>query len=152
LGIRDKLQQVIAIKDSPKKIALSFAIGVFLGMSPLLGLHTVLGIVFAWLFRLNKFVTIVGVYVTNPWTIIPIYTFATWVGARILGIDHLIPDVDWNAVTLTMLMNEMKAILVPFVFGTTLLGVLSALLGYVVVFHAIVKQRGKAVPEEKVIE
>jgi len=31
-------------------------------------------ILVAWICRLNKFVTLVGVYVTNPWTIVPIYT------------------------------------------------------------------------------
>jgi uncharacterized protein (DUF2062 family) len=52
--------------------------GVFIGMSPLLGIHTVLGLFAASVLRLNRLITLVGVYVTNPWTIVPIYSFGTW--------------------------------------------------------------------------
>ncbi|MEW6118099.1 MAG: DUF2062 domain-containing protein [Nitrospirota bacterium] len=141
LGLRDKLQQVVLAKDSPKKIAISFAAGIFIGMSPVLGLHTVLGIVAAWIFGLNKFVTIVGVYITNPWTIIPIYTFSTWVGARLLGITDIIPAVDWNNMSFTSLLGEIKPLLLPFIFGSTLIGAVSAAIGYVVVYQAVMKRR-----------
>ncbi len=139
LALRDKILGITRINETPKKTAASFAIGVFIGMSPLLGLHTVLGIAVAWLFRLNKIVTITGVYVTNPWTIIPIYTFSTWLGAKLLGIEDIIPDINWNDITLVYFINEMKHVLLPFVFGTTLLGLLSAVIGYIIVYCAMLK-------------
>jgi hypothetical protein len=129
------------VNDSPRKIAFSFAIGVFIGMSPFLGLHTVIGILVALIFRLNKFVTIVGVYVTNPWTIVPIYTFATWFGAKLLGMKKIIPAINWNDISLSYLIKEMEHLLCPFVFGTILLGVFSALAGYVVIYHAVKGRR-----------
>jgi uncharacterized protein (DUF2062 family) len=142
-ALRDKLSAVFSVKDSPKKIAISFAVGIFLGMSPLLGLHTVLGIAAAWIFRLNKFVTIVGVYITNPWTIVPIYTFSTWFGARLLGVDNIIPDINWNDMSFSYLLGEMKPLLWPFIFGTTLVGILSSIAGYILIYHAVVKNRQK---------
>ena len=141
MALRDKLRQVIGIKDSPRKIALSFGIGVFLGMSPLLGLHTILGIVLAWGLRLNKFVTIVGVYVTNPWTIVPIYTFATWLGARLLGMDHILPEIDWHNIGIPELIRDLEPILPPFIVGTIFLGLAGGLLGYVIIYYAVIKQR-----------
>jgi uncharacterized protein (DUF2062 family) len=141
LALRDKLRQVIGLKDSPRKIAFSFGLGIFIGMSPVLGLHTILGILLAWIFRLNKFVTLVGVYITNPWTIVPIYTFATWLGARILGINHLIPDIDWAHMGMTELIKDLKPILPPFVVGTITLGLISGIIGYVVIYNSVVKQR-----------
>lgn len=143
MAFRDKLREVIGTKDHPKKIAMSFAVGIFIGMSPVLGLHTVLGIGAAWLFRLNKFITIIGVYVTNPWTIVPIYTFATWVGARLLGINKIIPDIDWNNINFAYLLEETKSLLLPFVFGTTLIGFLSAVIGYLLIYHAAVRNRSE---------
>ncbi len=143
MALRDKLAAIFTVKDSPKKIALSFAVGVFLGMSPILGLHTVLGIAAAWIFRLNKFVTIVGVYITNPWTIVPIYTFATWFGAKLLGIEKIIPDINWNDISFSYLMNEMRHLLMPFVVGTTLIGLLSAAAGYIIIYQAVVRSRQK---------
>lgn len=141
MGLRDKLREVVSIKDSPKKIAMSFAVGVFLGMSPLIGLHTVLGLAAAWIFRLNKFVTIIGVFITNPWTIVPIYTFSTWFGAKLLGIKKVIPDIDWNNISFSYLLKEMEHLLWPFVLGTTLVGVLSAVIGYVIIHHAVIRNR-----------
>ena len=141
MALRDKLSAIFSVKDSPKKIAISFAVGVFIGMSPILGLHTVLGIAAAWIFKLNKFVTIVGVYITNPWTIVPIYTFATWFGAKLLGIKKIIPVINWNDISPNYLLNEMKHLLLPFVFGTTLLGLLSAITGYIIIYQAVMRSR-----------
>lgn len=141
MALRDKLLALFSVKDSPKKIAISFAVGVFIGMSPILGLHTVLGIAAAWIFRLNKFVTIIGVYVTNPWTIVPIYTFATWFGAKLLGIKKIIPSIDWNNISFGYILNEMRHLLLPFIFGTTLLGLLSAIAGYIIIYQAVIKSR-----------
>ncbi|WP_333653065.1 DUF2062 domain-containing protein [Dissulfurispira sp.] len=141
MALRDKLAAIFSVKDSPKKIAISFAVGVFIGMSPILGLHTVLGIAAAWIFRLNKFVTIIGVYVTNPWTIVPIYTFATWFGAKLLGVKKIIPAIDWNNISFNYLLNEMSHLLLPFVFGTTLLGLLSAIAGYIIIYQAAMRSR-----------
>lgn len=141
MALRDKLREVISSKDAPKKIAVSFAVGVFLGMSPLLGLHTVLGFAAAWLLRLNKFVTIVGVYITNPWTIVPIYTFATWVGARMLGMEGVIPVIKWDDMTLFSLMCDLKPLLPAFFVGTVFVGIVSGLIGYFVVHYAVVRKR-----------
>lgn len=143
MALRDKLSAIFSIKDSPKKIAASFAVGVFIGMSPILGLHTVLGIAAAWIFRLNKFVTIIGVYVTNPWTIVPIYTFATWLGAKLLGIKKIIPAINWNDISFAYLVKKMGHLLLPFLVGTTLLGLLSAIAGYIIIYQAVMRNRSE---------
>jgi uncharacterized protein (DUF2062 family) len=139
LGFRDNLRQILTIKDSPHRLATAFAMGVFIGVSPLLGLHTVLGIAFAFLFRLNKIVTITGVFVTNPWTIVPIYTFSTYVGAKCLGMKQIIPKIDWSNITLSYMINAFKPLLMPFVIGTLLVGLVSAVLGYLIIYHSVKK-------------
>jgi uncharacterized protein (DUF2062 family) len=139
LKFRERFRQVLYIKDSPNKISTAFALGVFLGMSPLIGIHTLLGIAFAWLFGLNRIVTLVGVYVTNPWTIIPIYTFGTWVGARLLGINHLIPPIDWAHVTFFELISKFSNVILPFLIGTTFVGTISAIVSYFVMYKAVKK-------------
>lgn len=142
MQIRDKLRQILSVKESPRRIALAFSLGVFIGMSPLLGIHTILGLIFAWMFRLNKFVTVVGVYITNPWTIVPIYTFSTWVGAKLLGIDSIIPHIDWSHLSMKELTHSFGPLLLPFLLGSTLLGVVSGCLSYVVVLRMVRKNRG----------
>ncbi len=141
MALRDKLREVISTKDSPKKIASSFAVGVFIGMSPLVGFHTALAIGAAWLFRTNKFVTIVAVYVTNPWTAVPIYTFSTWLGTKLLGVDKIISPLQWHSLSCSYLFREVSFLFWPFVCGSTIVALVSAAIGYIVVYHAVVKQR-----------
>ncbi len=143
LALKDKIKHIIMTNDSPKKIALSFGIGVFIGMSPLLGLHTIMGIATAWIFNLNKFVTIAGVYVTNPWTVMPIYAFATWFGAKLLDIQEIIPDINWNEASFYQIIYEMKSLLLPFFIGTTMVGMISGLAGYIIIYISMSRHKNK---------
>ena len=142
MHIKDRLRQVISVNEPPHKIATAFAVGIFVGMSPLLGVHTLLGILLAWQLKLNKLVTLIGVYVTNPWTIVPIYTFGTWVGVKIMRAEHVIPPMDWSHMTFSILINEFKHLLVPFIVGTTLIGTLSAVVSYFVIYRTVKRNRG----------
>ncbi len=137
LRLREKLTVILSIKDSPMKISLSFGIGIFIGMSPLLGFHTILGIAIAWLFNLNKLVTIVGVYITNPWTIVPIYTFSTWVGTKMTGLDMAFSNMNWNHVTILSVFKFMGSLLWPFILGTLLVGTLSGIVGFFLIYYSV---------------
>jgi uncharacterized protein len=123
-------------------MASSFAVGVFIGMSPLLGLHTVLGLFAAWLLRLNRIITLLGVFVTNPWTIVPIYSFGTWVGAKIIGLHKVIPAIDWTEITLLGFLKEFRPLLLPFIIGSTAIGIVSAIVSYFILYNAVKKYRG----------
>jgi uncharacterized protein (DUF2062 family) len=83
--VRRWLDQLLHIDDTPERTAAAFALGVFFGFSPFLGLHTVLGIVFAFLFNLNRVAVLLGVYADLPWFLAPYYAFVTMAAARITG-------------------------------------------------------------------
>jgi uncharacterized protein len=142
LGLRHEILLLFEIRESPHRLSLAFALGIFIGMSPLLGLHTVLGVLTAYAFRLNKLATLVGVYVTNPWTIVPIYTFGTWIGARCLGMNRILPDIDWKHLTFSLLLNDLRPLLMPFVVGSFLTGAISALIGYCIVLRVAKRRNG----------
>jgi uncharacterized protein (DUF2062 family) len=139
LGFRDRLREVIKLRESPHKVAIAFATGVFIGMSPLLGLHTLLGFAVVWIFRLNPFATLAGVYITNPWTIVPIYTFSTWVGTQCLGIEQMIPEIDWSNISFVNLLDDLKPLLMPFIFGTLLIGFITSIICYIIIYMAAKK-------------
>jgi uncharacterized protein (DUF2062 family) len=82
--VRRWLDSLLHIDDSPERTAAAFAIGVFFGFSPFLGLHTILGLALAFLLNLNRVAVILGVYSNLPWIIAPYYTFATLGGAALL--------------------------------------------------------------------
>ena len=79
-----------------------------MGVSPLLGLHYIGAFALAWLFRLNKLVAMVGVSVNNPWTIVPISSFCVWTGAKMMSIQQVLPEVDWQNVTLLKIAEKLS--------------------------------------------
>jgi uncharacterized protein len=89
--VRRWMDQLLHIDDTPERTATAFALGVFVGFSPFLGLHTLLAIVAAFLFNLNRVAVLLGVYVNLPWFLAPYYAIATMVGAELTG-HHPPPD------------------------------------------------------------
>ncbi len=87
--IRRWLNRLLHIDDTPERTAAAFALGVFFGFSPFLGLHTLLGILFAFLLNLNRVSVLLGVYSNLPWFLGPYYVVTTIVGAQITG--HRLP-------------------------------------------------------------
>jgi len=81
------LEQLLHTHDTPRRTAGAFALGVFFGFSPLLGLHTILGITLAFILNLNRVAVVLGIYSNLPWILPAYYTLATIVGAAILGTE-----------------------------------------------------------------
>lgn len=77
--------KLLHIHDTPERTALAFSVGVFIGFSPFLGLHTALGLAVAFAFNLNRVAVIAGVYTLLPWFLAPFYASATALGAWITG-------------------------------------------------------------------
>lgn len=97
--IRSLGERLMALEQSPHKLALTCALGVFIGISPLMGLHTVMTFFFAWFFSINiAALFAVSVLVNNPWTMVPVYSFDHFFGTwlfRLLHIDYLHLDPVW---------------------------------------------------------
>jgi len=85
--IRLWLEQLLHTHDTPHRTAAAYALGVFLGFSPMLGLHTVLGLALAFLLGLNRVAVVLGIYSNLPWLVPAYYTLATLGGAALLGVD-----------------------------------------------------------------
>ncbi len=140
---RDKFRGIFQVKESPHRIALAFAVGVFMGISPFLGLHYIGGIMLAWLFRLNKLITVIGVSVNNPWTIVPLSSFCAWLGAKLLGIEQVLPEVDWARMSLShiigtmsdmdnflIVVNKLMPLIKSFFVGSFIICIISAIISY----------------------
>lgn len=82
--VRRWLDVLLHVHDTPERTAAAFALGVFLGFSPFLCLHTLVAILLAFLFNLNRVSVLLGVYSNLPWIIAPYYAFTTMMGAALL--------------------------------------------------------------------
>ncbi len=67
---KETLYSLLLESKSPRQLAFAVALGTFVGASPLWGLHTVLAIALAFLFRLNKLAVLLASYfISLPWFI-----------------------------------------------------------------------------------
>jgi uncharacterized protein (DUF2062 family) len=137
---RATLRRLLAIDDPPERTALAFSIGVSIAFSPLLGLHTILATLLAFLFRLNKVAIYAGTFVNNPFlTLVPIILASYAVGAFILGRPlslppedllllkepHLLTGAYWRH-----LFQNSWNVLLPFAIGGGVLSVVCSLVTY----------------------
>ena len=79
-AVRRWLDALLHIADTPRRTAAAYALGVFFGFSPLLGLHTVLALACAFVLSLNRVAVLLGVYSNLPWIIGPWYAGTTALG------------------------------------------------------------------------
>jgi len=84
--VRKWMESLLHIHDSPRRTAAAYAVGVFFSFSPVLGLHTLLALVVAFVFNLNRVAVILGVYTNLPWFMAPYYTLTTVAAAEALGV------------------------------------------------------------------
>lgn len=133
--LRRLIASLARVPDTPERIALAFSVGVFLGFSPFLGLHTLLGIGAAFLFRLNRLAMLIGVWVNVPWILVPYYSFATWLGVILLGhpsgvrLPHLTVSEVLSVAFWEWLADQWQ-LLIPAFVGSLLLALVLSLLAY----------------------
>ena len=126
--LRYLVRRVLHTADSPQRTAAAFALGVFLGLSPFFGLHTLLALGLAFLLRLNRPAVVLGTLVLNPWTIVPLYGAGTGLGLWLLGrsddgLGGLALRVDPVRPTgVVELLAGLGPSLAPFIVGNLLLG------------------------------
>ncbi len=86
------VQRILHINDTPEAIALGAAVGMFLGMTPTVGIQMVLMVIVGTVIRANRFAGVAMVYVSNPFTVLPIYWMDYLVGSTLLGTHSLTYD------------------------------------------------------------
>src|SRR5262249_24902572 len=68
-----RLRALLELGDPPPRIALSLAVGVFMSCTPFLGVQTLLSLVIAIIFRLNRAAAIAGTWLNLPWVMPLVY-------------------------------------------------------------------------------
>lgn len=75
------------LPDSPEKIGRGMAAGAFVSFTPFYGLHFVLALALARAMRGNYLASIIGTFVNNFVTLVPISVLAVTLGYWMLGMD-----------------------------------------------------------------
>lgn len=139
--IRDRIRSILALDDPPHKLALAFALGVFIAFTPTIGLHTLSCFFLAWVFRVSKLVTITGAFINNPWTVVPLYGFCLWFGIKITGSHVTAPHIAWKEVGFSNALLLLKPYLWPFIAGTLVAGAVASVISYFLFYWAATRYR-----------
>jgi uncharacterized protein (DUF2062 family) len=129
-GLFDRVRGLFHLQDPPWRIALALATGVFISFTPFYGLQSVLALLVAAIFGLNKAATLAGAWLNLPWFAPLVYAAGWKVGAL------LVPE-------LSGIEDLPKALLV----GTTALGLVAGVVTFLVALGLISRRRARQLSE-----
>ncbi len=148
---RKAYQRFLKIRGHPREISLGFALGLFVGMSPFMGLHTAIAVLLAALFKWNKFAAALAVWISNPFSAPVIYGLTYIVGARVLAYENsytLPPQFDLDA--LLDIIRSAPDIIGVLIVGGLVMGIPLAVAGYFSAYFAIYEYRKNLQPRLKI--
>ncbi|PHR25894.1 MAG: hypothetical protein COA36_13575 [Desulfotalea sp.] len=141
IRLRPVIRWVIRLRSSPQAIAGGLAIGTFIAFTPTVGVQLILAVIVATLFNMNRPAAMIPVWITNPITVAPIYTFNYWLGSKICEgpplseVSSLFIDIGktmarlefWNIKEqLLAILHMGKETLIPLLIGSVAIGLVSA--------------------------
>ncbi|RCS23232.1 DUF2062 domain-containing protein [Phyllobacterium salinisoli] len=144
-SMRYMSKRIMRITASPHAIAAGLAVGVFSAFTPFFGFHIIIAIVLAYIFAGNIAAAALGTTVANPLTI-PVIWGATFEFGRFMLTGDLSAD---RPAHLGRMLSHFDfhdvwgPVLKPMLFGSTVLGLIFALVVYVVTRWAITAFRRK---------
>lgn len=117
-------ENILQAEGSNKVKSLSVALGIFVGLTPLWGFHTLVVLFLAALFKLNKLIAYMCTHVSFP-PLIPFIIMASlWVGAPFVHVETDLSQMHFT-------MQTVKDNLVQYLVGSTILAFsASALVGF----------------------
>jgi uncharacterized protein (DUF2062 family) len=124
--------KLLRVRGTPSQIARGLGVGVFSGMLPMFGLQTVIALALAFMVRGNKLIAVLGTWVSNPFTDIPIHLFNFQVGRWLLGVSNqpFVEIKSWQD-----LLNQGFQVVGIWLLGGTTMGLITGLLSYWLGFY-----------------
>ena len=132
----------LKIRGNPREIALGFALGIMVGMTPFMGLHMAIAVPLAALLKWNKFSAALAVWISNPLSAPVIYGITYYTGARVLFIQngYKLP-LTFNLEALLYTLRSAPEIIGILTVGGVVVGLPLAVFGYYFALKTIVEYR-----------
>lgn len=131
------LKKLVFGERSAHKLALSFAMGMFIGFSPYIGFHNIMIFLFSWIFRLNTLTTFAVAHINNPLTTVPVlsicYVFGQWIIHDLFRVSFNFSNPAWITFIngkLTYYLGMPKICFWTFFIGANVLAIILALISY----------------------
>jgi hypothetical protein len=154
-SFRARFMEMLGRNDPPEMVAASFALGVTISFTPLIGLHWLVALLLAFVLKLNKVDVLLGTLVVNPITIGPISAVALPLGRLLLraervAVSHLPWKEFFSPSFWTAAGPRMRAVGLQWGVGMLVLSIISGALTYVVLVNMIRSHRARLGAEASV--
>ena len=145
---RFQFLEMLGRHEEPERVAASFAIGVAIAFTPLIGLHFVMALVIAVLLRLNKLDVFLGTLVVNPLTLGPVSAAALPIGGLVVRArQEAVTHMPWGDLLRPSLWAQagpaMKTIGIQWGIGMFTLSAVFGALTYLVLVRVIRSRRAR---------
>jgi len=134
-SVKEKLLALLKSNTTPRMIALGVSLGVFIGVIPIYGLHSILAVILAFLIpRTNKIALLLGANISLP----PVIPFITWAGYEM---GRLILPKKYPSLSLEYFNNFSSQKIIDFYFplfiGSIILGLIFAVCAYYMTLYSV---------------
>jgi hypothetical protein len=136
-------QRLLRIHGTPREVALGFALGIFISLTPTFGIQMLIAFLLATFLKWNRISAIIGVFLSNPLTAPFIYT-----GTYLAGLTfwpYPAPPFPGQVISLTFfkeLVQQTPDLLIIMSIGGAIIGIPAALLSYIIILNLVNRYRG----------
>ncbi len=143
---RPLFRWIIRLRSSSRAIAGGLGLGAFIAFSPTYGIQIFLALFLATAFNCNRAATLIPIWVTNPVTIVPVYSFNYWLGTffwegpeisqvsrQLMDIAKELARLDFFAVfdQFALFLHLGRDVVIPLIVGSLITGLVAGILVYI---------------------
>ncbi|MFV0472732.1 MAG: DUF2062 domain-containing protein [Pikeienuella sp.] len=122
------------LPDSPTRIALGFACGVYASFTPFFGFHFLIAAGLAWIIRGNIFASAIGTFFGNPLTFPFIAAASLEMGSLVMNVPIYTDFSGLGFREMTMLLlHNIKSLVLPYFIGGIVPGLISSVACYLLI-------------------
>jgi uncharacterized protein len=147
-GPRERLSQMLVrmrqLEGNPHYIALGMAVGIFISITPIIPLQTVVAVTLAFLVRGSKSAAALGTWLSNPLTIPLVYYADYKLGCVLLNCQTTVDNIAFDS--FSQLMDLGIGVTSAMLVGSLVIGAVLGVVGYSVTFRVFATIRRRSGP------
>jgi uncharacterized protein (DUF2062 family) len=145
-GPRERFGQMLVrmrqLEGNPHYIALGMAIGIFISITPIIPLQTIVAIALAFLVRGSKSAAALGTWLSNPLTIPLVYYANYKLGCMLLGYQKTLDSIAFDS--FSQLMGLGLEVTWAMIVGGVAIGAILGVAAYFITFRIFISIRARA--------
>jgi hypothetical protein len=145
-GPRQRFNQLLVrmrqLEGNPHHLALGMAVGIFISITPIIPLQTLVAIGLAFLVRGSKSAAVLGTWLSNPLTIPLIYYANYKLGCALMGYQKTLDKVAFDS--FSQLMELGVEVTLAMIVGGVVIGTALGFIAYFVTLRGYLVIRGRS--------